>query len=352
MDMLRKHKLITGIVALFVVGGVVSGVLDAMTHPRPAQTHHVAKHHRTVTLPTVQVTVTTTSTTSTTTTTTTQPEKIVYVTRTPTTTTTTVPPVTTTTSAPPVTTTTGPPTPQTVVLGAVDPTDTQSTTNPLTITFVLSATAVDVTNDVQTKAATLPVGVLQLDMALAPGQPSGLVCSINVGGQTKGGDCPVTLEATGTFLVTSTYFSGTASNTASETVTISPFSVEISAKDTGSGVGTTFAPDGATCTAGVGKGCQLMAATLYGDRGETLKMPSVGDLTFTIYNGTTPFVTLTPKKTGQTYCLVDWYSDTTGSSATSPDCTGNASLRTEIIGFPYSAHFAASGYESATTGIQ
>lgn len=100
----------------------------------------------------------------------------------------------------------------------LDPTFVQSPTNPLAVTYDYSASATETVNGVMQPAQALPTGILNL---YSDGL---LICSMNVGGATTGGLCPITYSSAGNHSVITTYDSG--SSTASETdiETISQFS--------------------------------------------------------------------------------------------------------------------------------
>lgn len=267
-------------------------------------------------------------------------------------TTTTLPPSkttapTTTTTAPMPATTTQPPPP--TVLGAVDPTFTQSPLDPLAITFQYSASASQVVNGLAQSLSSIPTGVLELFSALSPTAPVGLVCSMNVGGTTTGGNCNVEFQQAGQYQVTTTYLSGTSSATATEPITITPYQTSIEATDDASGSGTTLAPDGSTCIAGPGLGCQLVIASVNGDGDAST--PPIGTLTVNVYdNNGNVIATFTPKRAGQTWCLIDWYASV-NTNASSPDCTGGGGESGIVFGFQYGVTFAQYGYLTTTTGI-
>lgn len=109
----------------------------------------------------------------------------------------------------------------------VDPTFTQSPSDPLAVTYAYSADATltdqNGTTDLA-KAGELPAGVLNFYSAQQPGGPESLFCSMNVGGATAGGNCPITYSQTGTFEVTTQYIpSGAAAVTETDEETVSPF---------------------------------------------------------------------------------------------------------------------------------
>ena len=94
---------------------------------------------------------------------------------------------------------------------AIDPTYTQSVSNPLIVTFDYSAGESD--------GSSLPNGVLSFYWG-ASAQAQALACSINVGGSVTGGQGTVTLSTYGPETVTTTYVSGTSSATETDTVDI------------------------------------------------------------------------------------------------------------------------------------
>jgi hypothetical protein len=100
----------------------------------------------------------------------------------------------------------------------LDPSFVQSATNPLAVTYRYSASATETINGVPNPNPNLPSGVLNLH------SDGLLVCSINVGGSTTGGECPVTYGTTGAHTVVTTYVAGTTSATETDTEQINPFS--------------------------------------------------------------------------------------------------------------------------------
>lgn len=109
--------------------------------------------------------------------------------------------VTQTTNTAPTATPVTPPTPELAV--ELDPTFSQSPTNPLNVTFSYSASA-SVNGQ---PASSLPNGVLEF---FSDGQ---LQCSANVGGSATGGSCLVGYSSFGQHLVNTIYDSGTNSAT-------------------------------------------------------------------------------------------------------------------------------------------
>ncbi|HTX08332.1 MAG TPA: hypothetical protein VME22_06955 [Solirubrobacteraceae bacterium] len=111
----------------------------------------------------------------------------------------------------------------------VDPTFTQSPSNPLAVTYSYSADATETVDGVSTdlaQADDLPIGILQLYGQTSDTEPGQvLLCSIEVGGAVSGGTCgPIDYQDLGTFQLTTDYVvSATNSTTSTETVTISPF---------------------------------------------------------------------------------------------------------------------------------
>ncbi len=92
----------------------------------------------------------------------------------------------------------------------------QSPANPFAVTYIYSASATETLGSVSKPVPTLPQGVLNL---YADGL---LACSINVGGSTTGGECPVH-ESMGTHTIIVTYTSGSASATETSVEQIKPF---------------------------------------------------------------------------------------------------------------------------------
>ena len=89
----------------------------------------------------------------------------------------------------------------------LDPTFTQDPDDPLDVTYNYSASAQSQLTDTQPVQVNLPAGILNL-------YSNGLLaCSLNVGGSTAGGDCPVTYAAYGDESIIVTYESGTTSAT-------------------------------------------------------------------------------------------------------------------------------------------
>jgi len=100
----------------------------------------------------------------------------------------------------------------------LDPSFVQSPSNPLAVTYAYSASATTTNSEGTTSAEpNLPDGFLDLysDGLLA--------CSINVGGSTTGGECPVTYSATGAHQVIVTYSSGSLSATETYAEQIEPY---------------------------------------------------------------------------------------------------------------------------------
>lgn len=116
------------------------------------------------------------------------------------------------------------PAPKTVKLHAhLDPTFTRDPSNPFKVTYAYSASATSETVGAPLAAepTSLPEGILQLynDGVLA--------CSINVGGTTSGGECPVTYSKLGEHTVTTVYQSGSTSATETEVEHIEPIKVTV-----------------------------------------------------------------------------------------------------------------------------
>jgi hypothetical protein len=98
----------------------------------------------------------------------------------------------------------------------LDPSFAQSPSNPLAVTYSYSASATETINGTPSPNPNLPTGILNL-------YSDGLLkCSINVGGSTTGGECPVTYSATGKHTVITTYTSGTLSATETYVEQIEP----------------------------------------------------------------------------------------------------------------------------------
>jgi hypothetical protein len=101
----------------------------------------------------------------------------------------------------------------------LDPSFTRNPSNPFAVTYSYSASATSelLAAPLTTEPVSLPEGVLQL---FSDGK---LACSINVGGSTGGGECPVTYSTLGEHTVVTTYTSGSTSATETSTETIAPF---------------------------------------------------------------------------------------------------------------------------------
>ena len=111
-----------------------------------------------------------------------------------------------------------PPTRGVALHSHLDPSFVQSPSNPLAVTYAYSASATTTNSEGTTTAEpNLPDGFLDL-------YSEGLLaCSINVGGSTTGGECPVTYSATGTHQVIVTYSSGSLSATETYAEQIEPY---------------------------------------------------------------------------------------------------------------------------------
>ena len=133
----------------------------------------------------------------------------------------------------------------------VDPSFTQASGDPLSVTYAYSADATASTAATASAparmvdlaaAAQLPAGILDFYSPTAPGGPAGLVCSINVGGAVSAGSCPVAYGAAGTYSVTTEYIpSGVTAVTQTSSETISPYSTttteQVSTVPFGNGTG-------------------------------------------------------------------------------------------------------------------
>jgi len=100
----------------------------------------------------------------------------------------------------------------------LDPSFVQDPTDPFQITYSYSASAGLQTAGAEAPEPNLPEGVLNL---YADGL---LACSINVGGNVTGGECPIR-ETMGAHTIIVTYTSGQASATETSVETIKPFPV-------------------------------------------------------------------------------------------------------------------------------
>ena len=105
----------------------------------------------------------------------------------------------------------------------LDPTLARDPTNPFQVTYSYSASATTETLtdgaalDAPAEPAPLPDGVLTLY------NEGLLACSINVGAETTGGECPITYSSLGDHTVTTIYTAGEGSATETETEDIEPF---------------------------------------------------------------------------------------------------------------------------------
>jgi hypothetical protein len=123
-------------------------------------------------------------------------------------------PVTTTLVSPPSPTVSAP---SFTLHARLDPSFTQDAANPLDVTYDYSASADKLTNGVSLGEPDLPSGVLELY------NEGLLACSMNVGGSTGEGECPVTYSSYGEHTVVVLYLSGEASATSgNETERIEP----------------------------------------------------------------------------------------------------------------------------------
>jgi hypothetical protein len=128
-------------------------------------------------------------------------------------------------SAPPVPIPAAPaPVSPTTLHANIDPSFTRSPTNPFAVTYQYSASASE--GSAGTPVASLPEGVLNL---FSDGL---LACSINVGGQVKGGECLVTYTKLGEHGVVVTYTSGISNGTETYVEQIEPFPTVIVEKPT------------------------------------------------------------------------------------------------------------------------
>lgn len=95
----------------------------------------------------------------------------------------------------------------------VDPSYTQSASNPLEVTWSYSASV---------SSGSLPTGTLTLTVTEPNAVGSAGGCTMNVGGTVTGGNCTVTLPSFGNWEVTVTYAGGTSGSTYSDTEDIQP----------------------------------------------------------------------------------------------------------------------------------
>jgi hypothetical protein len=214
---------------------------------------------------------------------------------------------------------------------------------PLDVTYSFSASAETYTNGVGALDQSLPDGVLNLFTPTTPGGPSGLACSVDVGGDTNGGTCDVTYADTGTFDVTVVYDSGTSSATETDSETILPYPTSITA----------------SVVAGPPPLSWIVSAGVTLGDGTTVSPPALS-LSFSIYNGATgdPVGPFTTETAGQTSCEIDIVSgalpdDPSYVTVMSPDCSGSVVLwdfSFEDASVSYSAAFDAPGYVPSATG--
>jgi hypothetical protein len=113
---------------------------------------------------------------------------------------------------------------QTTLHANIDPSFTRSPTDPFAVTYQYSASASE--GSAGTPVASLPEGVLNL---FSDGL---LACSINVGGQVKGGECLVTYTKLGEHGVVVTYTSGISNGTETYVEQIEPFPTVVVEKPT------------------------------------------------------------------------------------------------------------------------
>lgn len=122
---------------------------------------------------------------------------------------------------------------------ALDPSFTQSPTDPLDVTFSYGAT------DAITPTAVLPAGTLSLSAYIPDGPPVG-GCEINVGGSATaltGGTCAIELPALGTYDIIVSYTGASTTVAPSSTTyaeTILPFPTTTNVTDQTSGTTTTY----------------------------------------------------------------------------------------------------------------
>lgn len=129
---------------------------------------------------------------------------------------------------------------------AVDPTFTQSSSNPLAVTYTFDADAVEIDNGQTVNLGIngdLPAGVLNFYSAVTTGGPEQLYCSLNVGGSTSSSDCPITYTQTGTYEVTTQYIPNSATAvTETDQETINPYTTTTSLTATPTACGTLVPP--------------------------------------------------------------------------------------------------------------
>ena len=227
----------------------------------------------------------------------------------------------------------------------LDPSFTQGP-GPLDVTYSFSASAETFTNGVGSLDSSLPNGVLNLFTPTTPGGPSGLACSVDVGGDADGGTCGVTYTDVGTYDVTVVYDSGTSSATETDSETILPYP-------------TTLTASVAVGPAAPGISWVVSANVALGDG--TIVSPPAASLSFFIYNiangaAIGPFTT---EAAGQTSCEIDITSgalpdDPPYVTVASPGCSGSVVLYAPCAFYDgsvsYSATFDAPGYVSSATG--
>lgn len=116
----------------------------------------------------------------------------------------------------------------------VDPSFVQSQSDARAVTYTYSADATatqpDGTTTDMASSGQLPAGVLNFYSNSAPGGPESLYCSINVGGSTTSGACPIDYGDTGTYQVTTEYVPNSASAvTETDSETVSPYATTTTA---------------------------------------------------------------------------------------------------------------------------
>jgi hypothetical protein len=158
----------------------------------------------------------------------------------------------------------------------IDPSFTQSATDPMAVTYAYAADATETVGGKITDLAQigqLPAGVLNLFSATSPGGPASLFCSINVGGAALGGSCPITYAGPGTYAVTTQYIPNAASavtGTDQETVSQFTTTTTLSVVQTGCGSGS---PPGYTVS---GPYCEYTVSNSVSDQNGNVVAGQVG----------------------------------------------------------------------------
>lgn len=221
----------------------------------------------------------------------------------------------------------------------VDPSYTQSATDPLAVTFDYSAGATSTASDGATTnlaaIASLPAGILNFYSATEPGQ-AGMVleCSLNVGGAAVGGTCPITYPSAGSYTVETQYIpNGTTAVTATDVANVQAYSTTTSDAITQTGCAAPQAAPNNTTT----YACSYTVTSNVLDQNSNAISPAVS-LTFTDSAGDGTIITA---PAGHTSCTVT-VSETT---ATGTQQTGGTSpyYTSDVLSHDCAGGFQLSG---------